>query len=1087
MRTILGPFHPYLEAALAEEILKYKQIDPLCPLLILVPSDALRRRLKIFLTREQSQSFVNLQLLTFHQLSLKLFSEIHGAQTLAIKEDLFLEETLRHIIRTGRPGTEAFAGIVERAGGCVVLWQTMRDLRDGLVDPAIALEALREGHFAQRTSQRTSDLLALLAALLDFCSEKNIQDHSDLDKEATRWATESRLLKQFHQIFYYGFYDLTQIQLEFFNAVSQQYPTTLFYPLLSTTPPHEGWAFADHFYQRYVQGRGGVDATRNLADEPNQNNDLPLTLRIFDQDPQRRYRPMPANWRCRIFNTFGVYDEISAVAKEILRLVDDDGVALDQIGVVARSLDSYGATIKEVFAQNQIPITGVIDEPLVQFPLTKAAILLLNLPAKDYLRSHVIDLLSSPYFQLNDSGASMDLRPDLWDLATRELAICRGMKEWQRLDRYTTRDLNLSQISMDDEPRAITIPAAQLRALSNILNNLAEDLSRLPAQAPWSQYAKAWKGLLTKYLGIGPESNAEFHDIDTMVRSEITMALDQIARLDVVEPKVLLHEFSQTFQRWLERSAIATTNHNRPGVAVSNATGARGLNFRVLFLVGMNEGVFPRTIREDAFLRDRDREVLERDLGYKVSQKLAAFDEEKMIFALLVNATRERLYCSFQRSDETGRILAPSWYLTELKRTLGDEQIFEDTIPRSMTRKADSKPFNREELLLPEELAIRLSLEERESTSLIAGANLSPALFEQGLKTIARIDLSADRLDVFDGMIESPAEYWRRLSERGLSPTGLELYARCPFQYFARQVLGLERLEAPEDALGPSLAEFGELGHSILKLTYRELIQRGYFTGKASTVSVESVLNAAAQTAFADYETTKPIGYPLIWETLREALTQLILAVVRSDLQELAESGYVPADFESDLVDHFPATCPEPLSGFAIRGRTDRIDIDRKQNRLRVVDYKFKFGANPRAEDNNLSRAALRGEHLQPPFYSLLGKAKRAREDPHGAATQIEACFYYVASRWNDGPLVTKSFSAEELSGKIGNEIKNTIAQLAKGIHSGQFFIQRGEQCRYCEVAEVCRKNHPPSLWRAENDPVTGPHRQLREKDPNKL
>ena len=86
----------------------------------------------------------------------------------------------------------------------------------------------------------------------------------------------------------------------------------------------------------------------------------------------------------------------------------------------------------------------------------------------------------------------------------------------------------------------------------------------------------------------------------------------------------------------------------------------------------MNEGVFPRTIREDAFLRDRDREVLERDLGYKVSQKLAAFDEEKLLFTLLVGAARERLYCSFQRADDSGRGLAPSWYVDELKRALND-------------------------------------------------------------------------------------------------------------------------------------------------------------------------------------------------------------------------------------------------------------------------------------------------------------------------------------------------------------------------------------------------------------------------------
>ncbi|HUK40713.1 MAG TPA: hypothetical protein VLX11_06715, partial [Candidatus Acidoferrales bacterium] len=329
MQTILGSFHPHLETALAEEILKYKDEDPLCPLLVLTPSDALRRRLKIFLTRERHLSFIHLQVLTFHQLSLKLFSEKHGGQTPLMEEDLFFEETLRHVIRAGGSETRAFAGIAERAGGCAALWQTLRDLRDGMVDPGVALEALREGHFAQRTSQRTSDLLALLATLLEFCSEKDIRDRSDLDKAASGWATTSPFLKQFRQIFYYGFYDLTQIQLDFFNAVSQQHPTTLFYPLLSTTPRHDGWTFAEHFYQRYVQGRGD-GTTRNLVTELCPNGSLPLTWRIFDQEPQRQYQPPPADWCCQIFNTFGAYDEVSAVAKEILRLAGDDGLAFDE-------------------------------------------------------------------------------------------------------------------------------------------------------------------------------------------------------------------------------------------------------------------------------------------------------------------------------------------------------------------------------------------------------------------------------------------------------------------------------------------------------------------------------------------------------------------------------------------------------------------------------------------------------------------------------------------------------------------------------------------------------------------------------------
>ncbi|HEX9143102.1 MAG TPA: PD-(D/E)XK nuclease family protein [Candidatus Binatia bacterium] len=1089
MQTILGPFHPHLEDAFVEEILRFKSDDPLCPLITLVPSDSLRRRLKTLLTRERGLTFVNLQILTFHQLSLRLFAEANGPLAPVLHDDLFLEEALRQVIRTREPDTAAFAGIEERAGGCAALWQTLRDLRDGLVDPAVAGEALREGHFAQRTTQRTSDLLELFQTLLRFCSEKSIKTPADLDKSAAEQAPQSPFLKQLRHIFYYGFYDLTQIQIEFFDAVAQHYPTTLLFPLIASRPPHHGWSFAERFYQRYVQGRGGRDIARNLTDEPARTRTLPVTFAVFDQDTQRTFRSLPIRWHCTIFNAFGMHDEVGAVAKEILRLVDE-GTAVDEIGVVARSLDSYGATIKEIFARHQIPVAAAIEEPLVQFPLTKAAILLLNLPAKDYLRSDVIELLSSPYFRPGDPhGKDGDFRPDLWDLATRELAICKGIREWQRLERYAAKDLVLSQVSSDDDPRAIKISAAQLRALHMILEGLASDLTRFPPVTSWSQYAALWKDLLERYLGIAKDA-ADDTDTETTIGTQIATILEQMAGLDAVNAVVSLSEFSRTFEHWLERSTLVASPQNIRGVAVINATAARGLKFRALFIVGMNEGVFPRTIREDAFLRDRDREVLEQDLGYKISQKFAAFDEEKLLFTLLVNAARERLYCSFQRSDESGRVLAPSWYLADLKRALGAghaKQTKEVTIPRSITDKARYQPFSDDNLLLPEELAIRLSLAGEEAVSLVEAANLSPGLYKPGIQTIERLDLSSQRLHEFDGMITAFDEYRRRLSENGLSPTALELYGRCPFQYFARRVMGLQRLETPEEVVGPSLAEFGELGHLIMKLTYQELIRRGYFTGHRPTTDVDSALTIAARQAFAEYEANNPIGYPLTWETLRDTLTQLIREVLQRDLQQLAETGYVPVEFEVDITDPLPANWPEPLNGLKIHGRMDRIDLDFSANRMRVVDYKFKFGAKQPAEDNDLNRAALRGERLQPPLYSLLAKHRTEKEYETGPAREVEASFFYIAPRWSNGPLVTQSFSAGELSGKLGTEIQKTVSYLAEGIKSGRFFMQRGEHCQYCEVAEICRKNHPPSLWRAENDPIAHAHRRLHDKDPKDL
>ena len=1089
MQTILGPFHPHLEDAFVEEILRFKSADPLCPLLTVVPSDALRRRLKILCARERRLSLVNLQFLTFHQLSLRLFADANGTHAPALHEDLFLEEALRQMIRTRQPGAAAFAGIEERAGGCAALWQTLRDLRDAKVDPRVALEALREGHFSEKTGERTSDLLLLLQTLLRFCQEQGIEDHSDLDKLATEQVPSSNFLGQFEQIFYYGFYDLTQIQVDMVHAVAQNFPTTLFFPLLQTRPSHQGWSFAERFYQSYVQGLSSTAAT-NLVDaaEPQ----LPAIFHIFDETSDRSpAAPPQQHWRCTILNAFGIQDEVTAAAKEILRLVAESGRRFHEIGVVARSLETYGATIKEIFDQHHIPLSGAVEEPLVQFPLTKAVILLLNLPAKDFLRTQVIDLLSSPYFRLDACGLKdIQPRPDLWDLATRELAICKGIHEWRRLRNYTSRDLVIAQISDDDEPRVVQIGSGQMRGLAELVDALAADLLSLPPNASWTYYAGAWQTLLEKYLGIASTDEAKETSNEPPLHQTIGGTLNQIAGLDAVHDKVSITDFSRTFQHWLERTALPIETKNADGVAVLSATAARGLSFHALFVLGLNEGVFPRTIREDAFLRDRDRTTLEDKLGYKVNQKLAAFDEEKLLFTLLASAARERLYCLFQRSDDSGRVLSASWYLDDLKRALGiyaKTHIDEITIPRSLTDKSNTAPFDREDLLLPEELAIRLSLESKDATSLIEACALTPNLYKQGRTVVEQLDQSTDRLHGFDGVVGPLAEHWKYFSQRGLSPTALETYARCPFQFFARHVLGLKQLETPEASMGPSAAEFGELGHEILKSCYQHLIDIGYFTSKSRTLDLADEVLASAQRIFAEYEAKHPIGYPLAWESLKEGLTQLIRQVVAQDLNELSVSGYVPIRLEKDQTEQLPADWPEPLNGLTIHGRMDRIDLNRAEHRLRVIDYKFKFGSSRSTQDKDLYRSAVRGERLQPPFYYLLGKRAALDGAIQNAEIEVEANFYYIAPRWSDGPLVTTGFGAAGLSGKAGAEIKHTIAYLAAGIQNGRFFIQRGEHCQHCDVAEICRKNHPPSLWRAENDPVTKAHRELHHKDPNKL
>ena len=237
----------------------------LCPLLILVPSDALRRRLKVLLSRERSLSFLNLQLLTFYQLSAKLCAEAEGLSPPILREELFLEEALRQIIRTRQPGTEPFSGIEERAGGCAALWQSLRDLRDGMVQPTVAagsaarrsLRFENTGKDSQSLEPASDVFLVSVTSATSEITPPSTSSPSHRHRHRFSWGNSRR-------IFYYGFYDLTQIQVDLFHAVAQTYPTTLFFPLLNTQPVHEGWQFAARFYSRATYRAGPVPRRQTI-------------------------------------------------------------------------------------------------------------------------------------------------------------------------------------------------------------------------------------------------------------------------------------------------------------------------------------------------------------------------------------------------------------------------------------------------------------------------------------------------------------------------------------------------------------------------------------------------------------------------------------------------------------------------------------------------------------------------------------------------------------------------------------------------------------------------------------------------------
>src|SRR5881409_995166 len=1059
LSIVTCPFHPDLENALVAEVHSLKQDDPLRPLAIVVPSHQLARRVKWLLSVEQGRSLLECHVLTFHQLAMTLIRETGGEILPALVNGSFREELLRYLVDRGVPGAEAFRDRRGMQGLWTGLWATVQDLKEARVDPSAVLQALDEGRLRTEDPARLAALVRLYAAVLEVDRALRLADPDDLAALAMERVGDSAFLKRMTRICYYGFYDLTQGQLDFFKAVAGAYPVTLFFPL---RPASLAYRFAQRFFETYIHGlaiRVGGGPTQGAPPTPTSSS-------LADE-------MTPAvRGTCRIVSAIGVEDEVAAAAKEILRLIEDGNCDPLEIGVVARTLDPYLPALRRIFDDNRIPFACPVGEPLIHEPLVKTIIRFLRLPVEAFPRASVIEILTSPAFRVAElCPADANLRADLWDWATRRLGIVRGNPEdgslgdWLRLERAAKTGLAVPADDDTEQPRP-AIAAEQVALLFDLVARLHRALSALPGTAGWDAYTEAFRLLLPEYFHLPAWETGASDTHADRVQTAIKSCLESVASLEQLSETITLTDWVEHVVRVLERSRVPSETGDRHGVRVLDAMDARGVPFRALFVLGLNEKVFPRSVQEDPFLRDADRTVLARDLGFKIPCKLEGFDEERLLFALLLRSARERVVLSYQRTDRDGRPMVPSGYLAELKPHVGGSEL---RIKRRPTERWAAGSF-----LTPREAGLLMILKGSTASSLTPVLRLHqpPELFAHGLAAIAAIDSMKPALTPHDGIVGVARAHWRLLERHGVSPTALERYAQCPFKYFAEKVLRLEPLKTPDSILVPDARARGTLCHAILRAFYERLHQRNVQPADVASPDVERWLDEVAAVAFAKFEAEEPVGYPLLWSLVKEDLTCVVRTFIENDLQELRASGYRPILFEEAVTGSFGGTLPDPLNHVRIRGRLDRVDVRREagQAHVRVVDYKYTETSAPKLEDRDLATAALRGKRLQAPLY-LLAASGVLKEEP---AVPDEAAFYFLAPYWPNGPVVRTGLTAVCGEG--------TVRVVLEGVRQGRFFILPGEYCDYCEFSSACRRTHHPTKWRQRDNPEKRTLEDLRQQ-----
>jgi len=1061
LRIVTGPFHPALDRALVEDIRSCKTNDPFAPLAIIVPSASLVEHLKQLLTRHEPRAFLNIHFLTFHQLALRLrddlatVSEASPAPTLQLADDFFFEQLVRQVVRRKLPGLEPLTRLPASPGTWKGLWATVRDLKDAVVAPTTALKALTEGVFEEEDRSWLRSLFTLHAAIMEAGRSLGVGSPDDLAASLGRDLSGSSFLNGLQRLFYYGFYDLSQVQLSFFESVVRIAPTTLYFPLQD----RPAFLFARKFFERHLLLL--ADAHEDRSGEGDRTGTTELV-------------------ELSVINVIGVEEELATVCRKILTLVEVNGYRFDEIGVVARTLEPYQARLQSVFDHHLVPFTSTAGRPLSREPLVKTLLRLASLPLHDFDRAAMLDVVTSPFYRAQGAGsARANLRPDIWRSLVYTLGITQGEAEWRRLAEPASssilRDAE-TEPDEDDQTMAGTCETSQLTYLWELVSQLIHDCRALPARGSIGTLTDAFLTLMKSHVHVpdlfdepATESieSADLTKVGLLIRS----ALDRLLELDPLGGDLSWEEWVELFRRVLDETIIPIEEDRHQGVQVLDAMTARGRTVRALFVLGMNDKLFPRYVREDPFLRDRQRVVLESTLGYKIDEKLAGHEEELLLFELLSRSATNRLYLSYQRADETGRVMAPSGFIVMAIRDPRFVGKPEETVPRRLTLRISEQP-SIQDLLPVEDLALGCLLQGYDAFPLLDAMGRDRPLFEQGLVTLKTIERESPVLGPFDGMVGAQAPALPTATERSFSPTALERYATCPFQYFAEKVLRLEpvRRLCP-DHLPPLM--LGTLLHESLRLSYERLVLLQWPDDSLTEATAQSTVHEAVTDTFGARAASQGTGHALLWTLAREQVTELVAAAVSSDQAEYQATGFRPVAFEAAAQGIVPLESETSSVSLKIHGTLDRVDYRAEPPALRIVDYKFKQGNEITAVDRNLALSAVRGFRLQPPLYACMALPSLP------APNDVQLLF--LAPQWKQ-PVSRSTFDAGLWTGHTGDMIRQTLSTLIQGIASGEFFILPDGYCDSCEFSGACRRHDAMAWWRSYRSPQARVLRRLRRQ-----
>ena len=974
-----------------------------------------------------------------------------------------------------------FSLVSQTPGFPKALARTLLDLR---------LAAVASGHLA-RLPRSGTDLAALLDRVEILLAEAGASDRASLFETATKaldspvtgWPPMPLLLLDVPLE--------SEIEAQFLWSLIQQSPQVMI-----TVPAGDADA-ANQFEKRGVR--------LQTVEEAEPNDLTQLARYLFSKDPPpERTRTGELVW----FSAPGEGRECVEITRRILKEADR-GVRFDEMAIVLRSTQQYVGLLEHALSRGGIP--AYFDRGTRRpDPTGRAFLAILSCATENFSAKRFAEYLSLAQVpSLNDSGktpvgadhstwvASRDdvfgvlserasddsyetadddpgsaanatsdqavvagtLRaPWKWESLLVESAVIGGSDRWaRRLNGLVAEyDLKIRELT-SEEPDSPRIPRLE-RESQNLAHLRAFALPLIEAMSVWPN-DDTWVGWLQRLEVFAPQG---------LRRPEFVLrVLADLRPMAAVGP-VNLAEVRDVLADRLAALEIDPPAHRYGRVLVCSPDQVRGRAFRVAFVPGLAERLFPQKLREDPLLLDD----LRRDLGSELTLQDDRAEHERLLLRLAAGAATERLYVSFPRIETAeARARVPSFYGLEVMRAvtgrIPDHQQLEleasGEANASLAWPAPQRPEDAIDDFEHDLSVLRLLM--RSDQDVKGHAHYLLRLNDYVRRSASeRWARARPPWSHYDGLVRvtdatRPFLQSQRLGARPYSVSALQNYAYCPYRFLLSALYHLEPLEEPEPLERMDPLTKGSLFHEVLAEFFRALQQRQMAMATATMDRVLELLDATLTRVAANYAELLAPAVDRVWQDE--------VANIRTDLhiwaRDLAESrGWEPWLFEfgfglPDAPGRDPNSRREPVTidgRFILRGAIDLIERKPGTKLLRVTDHK--------TSKNRSERGSIigHGQQLQPVIYSLAVEAATG-------CTVESARFSYCTTA---GGFTEHNVAINERSRDMGIEALEIID---RAVELGMLPPAPAERaCSFCDFLPVCGPNQERRARRKSREQI---------------